>query len=161
MKVPQKVFKTRDESGWVDKTTKDYFFGKRVVVVSLPGAFTPIWSIQHLPRLEDNYDKFLEKGFDDVYCISVNDAFVMNAWGKELGIEKVKLIPDGDGKFTEGMDMLVHKPAQGFGYRSWRYAMTVKDGEVEKMWIEPGKNQLGLDNDPYGQTSPSRILNEC
>ena len=111
--------------------------------------------------MEDNYDKFLEKGFDDVYCISVNDAFVMNAWGKELGIEKVKLIPDGDGKFTEGMDMLVHKPAQGFGYRSWRYAMTVKDGEVEKMWIEPGKNQLGLDNDPYGQTSPSRILNEC
>ena len=76
----------------------------------------------------------------------VNDAFVMNAWGKELGIEKVKLIPDGDGKFTMGMDMLVHKPAQGFGYRSWRYAMTVNDGEVDKMWIEDGKNQLNQDN---------------
>ena len=90
----------------------------------------------------------------------VNDAFVMDAWGKELGIEKVKLIPDGDGKFTMGMDMLVHKPAQGFGYRSWRYAMTVKDGEVDKMWIEEGKNQLGLDDDPYKKTSPLRILRD-
>ncbi len=88
----------------------------------------------------------------------VNDAFVMNAWGKELGIEKVKLIPDGDGKFTMGMDMLVHKPAQGFGYRSWRYAMTVKDGGVDKMLVEEGKNQLGLDDDPYKRTSPLRSL---
>jgi len=90
----------------------------------------------------------------------VNDAFVMNAWGKELGIEKVKLLPDGDGKFTEGMDMLVYKPAQGFGYRSWRYAALINGGEVEKMWIEEGKNQLGLDDDPYKITSPLRILND-
>ena len=84
----------------------------------------------------------------------------MNAWGKELGIEKVKLIPDGDGKFTEGMDMLVHKPVQGFGYRSWRYAMVVKDMEVEKMWIEEGKNQMGLDSDPYEATKPENILKD-
>jgi len=110
--------------------------------------------------LEELYDEIIAKGIDEIYCMCVNDAFVMNAWGKELGIEKVKLIPDGDGKFTMGMDMLVHKPAQGFGYRSWRYAMTVKNGEVEKMWIEDGKNQLGLDDDPYKKTSPLRILGD-
>ena len=86
--------------------------------------------------MEELYDEIIAKGIDEIYCMCVNDAFVMDAWGKELGIEKVKLIPDGDGKFTEGMDMLVHKPAQGFGYRSWRYAMTVNDGEVDKMWVE-------------------------
>ena len=85
------------------------------MLFSIPGAFTPIWSNRQLPSLEDLYDRFIEKGIDEVYCMCVNDAFVMNAWGKELGIEKVKLLPDGDGKFTEGMDMLVYKPAQGFG----------------------------------------------
>ena len=110
--------------------------------------------------MEENYDKFIEKGLDDVYCMAVNDVFVMNAWGKELGIEKVKLIPDGAGKFTEGMDMLVHKPAQGFGYRSWRYAMHVIDGDIQKMWVEEGKNQLGLDDDPYKMTATLRILGD-
>ena len=110
--------------------------------------------------MEELYDEIIAKGIDEIYCMCVNDAFVMDAWGKELGIEKVKLIPDGDGKFTMGMDMLVHKPAQGFGYRSWRYAMTVKDGEVDKMWIEDGKNQLGLDDDPYKKTSPLSILGD-
>ena len=88
--------------------------------------------------MEDLYDRFIEKGIDEVYCMCVNDAFVMNAWGKELGIEKVKLLPDGDGKFTEGMDMLVYKPAQGFGHRSWRYAMLVYDCKIEQMWVEEG-----------------------
>ena len=110
--------------------------------------------------MEDLYDKFISKGIDDVYCMCVNDAFVMNAWGKELGIEKVKMVPDGDGKFTEGMDMLVHKPAQGVGYRSWRYAMLINDCKIEQMWVEEGKNQLGLDDDPYKLTSPLRILGE-
>ena len=105
-----------------------------------------------LPGLEALYDDYKEKGIDEVYCLSVNDSFVMNAWAKEHEIEKVKMIPDGSGEFTRDMDMIVFKPAQNFGLRSWRYAMIVNDMEIEQMIVEPGKNQRGLDDDPYEET---------
>ena len=112
-----------------------------------------------LPGLEALYDDFKAKGIDEVYCLSVNDSFVMNAWAKELEIENVKMIPDGSGEFTRDMNMLVWNPVQNFGYRSWRYAMVINDMEVEKLWREDGINQMGLDSDPYDVTKPENILN--
>ena len=159
MIVPNTSWKIRKGPDWWDETAEDYFKGKRVLVVSLPGAFTPIWSSKQLPGLEDLYEKFKEKGIDEIYCLSVNDSFVMNAWAKDLGIEKIKMIPDGSGQFTRDMDMLVFKPEQNFGYRSWRYAMLINDMEVEKIFIEKGKNQMGFDDDPYEITKPENILN--
>ena len=100
----------------------------------------------------------MEKGIEEIYCLSVNDTFVMNAWAQDLNIKKVQLIPDGSGEFTRSMDMLVWKPAQNFGFRSWRYAMVVNNMEVEQMFIENGKNQLGLDDDPYEVTKPGNLF---
>ena len=113
-----------------------------------------------LPGLEALYDDYKEKGIDEVYCLSVNDSFVMNAWAKEHEIEKVKMIPDGSGEFTRDMDMIVFKPAQNFGLRSWRYAMIVNDMDIEQMIVESGKNQQGLDDDPYEETKPENILSK-
>lgn len=158
MIVPNKTFKFRVGPDWDDKSTDDLFKGKRIVVVSLPGAFTPICSSKQLPKYEDMYDQFKEAGIDAVYCVSVNDAFVMNAWAKDLGVEKVEMVPDGDGVFTRGMNMLVDKPAQGFGLRSWRYAMVVNNKKVEKMFVEEGLNNLGLDDDPYTESTPEAVL---
>ena len=158
MRVPNTSWKIRKGQDWWDETAENYFKGKRVLVVSLPGAFTPTWSSKQLPGLEDYYQKFKEKGIDEIYCLSVNDSFVMNAWAKDLGIEKIKMIPDGSGEFTRDMDMLVFKPAQNFGYRSWRYALVINDMEVEKIFVEDGKNQMGHDEDPYEVTKPEIIL---
>lgn len=144
-KVPDVVFKTRvrDESvegpnpfRWQDTTTKDLFGGKRVVVFSLPGAFTPTCSTSHLPRYEELYDEFTALGVDQIICISVNDAFVMFQWGKNIGANRVFLLPDGNGEFTRKMGMLVDKSNLGFGMRSWRYSMVVNDGAIEKMFVE-------------------------
>jgi peroxiredoxin len=158
MIVPNKTFKFRVGPDWDDKSTDDLFKGKRVVVVSLPGAFTPTCSSKQLPKYEEMYDHFKAAGIDAVYCVSVNDAFVMNAWAKDLGVEKVEMVPDGDGVFTRGMNMLVDKPAQGFGLRSWRYAMVVNNKKVEKMFVEEGLNNLGLDDDPYTESTPEAVL---
>ena len=160
MKVPNTTWKIRKGKDWFEESASDYFSGKRSLVVSLPGAFTPIWSEMQLPGLEALYDDYKEKGIDEVYCLSVNDSFVMNAWAKEHEIEKVKMIPDGSGEFTRDMDMIVFKPAQNFGFRSWRYAMIVNDMELEQMIVEPGKNQQGLDDDPYEETKPENILSK-
>ena len=160
MKIPNTVWKIRKGKDWFEESASDYFSGKRSLVVSLPGAFTPIWSEMQLPGLEALYDDYKEKGIDEVYCLSVNDSFVMNAWAKEHEIEKVKMIPDGSGEFTRDMDMIVFKPAQNFGFRSWRYAMIVNDMEIERMIVEPGKNQQGLDDDPYEETKPENILSK-
>jgi peroxiredoxin len=159
MIVPNKTFKFRVGPDWDDRTTDDLFKDKRVVVVSLPGAFTPTCSSKQLPKYEEMYDEFKTAGIDAVYCVSVNDAFVMNAWAKDLGVEKVEMVPDGDGVFTRGMNMLVDKPAQGFGLRSWRYAMVVNNKRVEKMFVEKGLNNLGLDDDPYFESTPENVLN--
>lgn len=164
--VPGVVFKTRvrDDSiqgpnpyRWEEKTSYDYFAGKRVILFSLPGAFTPTCSTYQLPDFEKLYDEFKAAGIDEIYCISVNDAFVMNAWAKQQNIQKVKVLPDGSGHFTDGMDMLVSKDNLGFGWRSWRYAAVVNNGVVEKWFEEPGKRD-NADNDPYGETSPQNIL---
>lgn len=144
--VPNVTFKTRvrDESiggdnpfDWKDVTTDDLFAGKKVVVFSLPGAFTPTCSSSHLPRYEELYADFKAQGIDEVICISVNDAFVMYQWGLSQGRENVFLLPDGSGEFTRQMGMLVNKDNLGFGYRSWRYSMVVNDKTIEKAFIEP------------------------
>jgi peroxiredoxin len=146
-KVPSVTFKTRvrDESiggdnpyRWQDVTSDELFKGKKVVLFALPGAFTPTCSSTHLPGYEAKYDEFKKLGIDEVYCLSVNDAYVMNQWGKHQGVEKVKLIPDGSCEFTKGLDMLVKKDNLGFGERSWRYSIYVEDGEIKKAFIEPG-----------------------
>jgi peroxiredoxin len=164
--VPAVVFKTRvrDDSiegpnpfRWEDKSTYDYFAGKRVVLFSLPGAFTPTCSTYQLPGFEKNFAEFKTLGIKDIYCISVNDAFVMNCWAKDQKIKKVKLIPDGSGKFTEKMKMDVHKDNLGFGVRSWRYACVVNNGQIEKWFVEPGMED-NCETDPYGETSPENIL---
>ena len=160
MKIPNTTWKIRKGKDWFEESASDYFSGKRSLVVSLPGAFTPIWSEMQLPGLEALYDDYKEKGIDEVYCLSVNDSFVMNAWAKEHEIENVKMIPDGSGEFTRDMDMIVFKPAQNFGLRSWRYAMIVNDMDIEEMIVEPGKNQQGLDDDPYEETKPENILSK-
>lgn len=144
-RVPNVVFKTRvrDESiegpnpfRWQDRTTQEIFGGKRVVVFSLPGAFTPTCSTSHLPRYEELYDEFKALGIDAVICVSVNDAFVMFQWGKQQGAKNVFLLPDGNGEFTRKMGMLVDKSNLGFGMRSWRYSMVVDDCQIEKIFIE-------------------------
>ena len=169
-KVKPHTFKFRtgdtDEKGgctfiggsWVDKTTDELFKGKRIVMFSLPGAFTPTCSGEELPSYDRHYNKFLENGIDDVYCISVNDAFVMNAWARDLEIKNVKMIPDGCGAFTRNMGMLVNKPAQGFGMRSWRYAVIINDGKVEAMFEEPGFNNYSDDDDPYEVSTPENVM---
>lgn len=152
-RVPQVVFKTRvrDESvdgenpfRWQDVSTDDIFAGKSVIIVALPGAFTPTCSSTHLPGYEGKYDELKAKGIDEVYCVSVNDAFSMFQWAKNLGIKKVKMLPDGNGDFARGMDMLVKKENLGFGDRSWRYSMHVVDGEIKSLFAEAGK----MDNCP-------------
>ncbi len=136
-KVPNVTFHTRQNNQWVDITTQDLFAGKTVVVFSLPGAFTPTCSSTHLPGYNELAKVFKANGVDDIICISVNDTFVMNEWAKDQEAENITLIPDGNGDFSAGMGMLVDKTDLGFGQRSWRYSMLVKDGIIEKMFIEP------------------------
>jgi glutathione-dependent peroxiredoxin len=136
-RVPNVTFHTRTNNDWLDITTDELFAGKTVIVFSLPGAFTPTCSSTHLPGYNDLAKVFKANGVDDIICMSVNDTFVMNEWAKDQNSENVRLIPDGNGEFTEGMGLLVDKTSLGFGKRSWRYSMLVKDGVVEKMFIEP------------------------
>jgi len=164
--VPNVTFRTRvrDEAvggpnpyRWQDMTSDDYFKGKRVILFSLPGAFTPTCSTYQLPDFEKMYEEFKAEGIDEIYCIAVNDAFVMNAWGKSQNLNHVKLIPDGSGEFTRKMGMLVAKDNLGFGMRSWRYAAVINDGVVEQWFQEEGYSD-NCDSDPYGVSSPQNIL---
>ena len=145
---------------WRDVTTDELFKNKKIVLFSLPGAFTPTCSSDQLPGYEEKYEEFKSLGVDDVYCVSVNDAFVMNAWARDLGIKKVKMIPDGDGKFTSNMGMLVDKPAQGFGKRSWRYSAFVENGVITMFNQEEGFNHFSADADPYTISDPDTMLNK-
>ncbi len=137
--IPSVTFRTRQNDEWVDVTTDELFAGKTVVVFSLPGAFTPTCSSTHLPRYNELAPVFKQNGVDSILCVSVNDTFVMNAWAADQEAENITMIPDGNGEFSEGMGLLVDKDDLGFGKRSWRYSMLVKDGVVEKMFIEPEK----------------------
>ena len=166
IKVPNVTFKTRvrDESvegpnpfGWQDVSSEDIFAGKKVVVFALPGAFTPTCSSTHLPGYEEHYEEFKALGVDEIYCLSVNDAFTMFQWGRHQGVEKVKLLPDGSGEFTRLMGMLVKKDNLGFGDRSWRYSMLVNDGRIERLFAEEGK----VDNcpsDPFEVSDANTML---
>lgn len=165
VKLPEVTFRTRvrDESvggsnpfRWEDKTTADYFAGKRVVLFSLPGAFTPTCSTYQLPGFEEGFEDFKAQGIDEIYCMSVNDSFVMNKWAEAQGLKNVKVIPDGSGEFTRKMGMLVAKDNLGFGMRSWRYAAIIKDGVVEAWFEEPGMSD-NHGEDPYGESSPENL----
>jgi alkyl hydroperoxide reductase subunit AhpC len=164
--VPAVTFKTRvrDEHvggsnpyRWEDVNSYELFGGKRVIIFSLPGAFTPTCDTFQLPDFDFMYDKFRKNGIDEIYCISVNDAFVMNAWANSQSLRNVKMIPDGSGTFTNKMGMLVSKNNLGFGDRSWRYAAIVNNGIIEAWFEEPGfKNDA--EDDPYSVSSPGNIM---
>ncbi len=165
--VPDVVLKTRvrDESvagpnpfRWQDLAVREEFAGKRVIVFSLPGAFTPTCSNEQCPAFERLYDDFRALGVDEIYCISVNDAFVMYQWSKNLGVDKIRFLPDGSGAFTRRMGMLINKDHVGFGMRSWRYAMVVDDNTITHWFEEPGINDAGDNGDPYGESAPENIL---
>lgn len=165
-KLPEVTFRTRvrDESvggpnpfRWQDMTTDDYFAGKRVILFSLPGAFTPTCSTYQLPGFEASFEKFNDLGIEDIYCMSVNDSFVMNKWAKDQNLKNVKVIPDGSGEFTRKMGMLVGKDNLGFGMRSWRYAAIVNDGVIEAWFEEPGLCD-NHEEDPYGVSAPETLL---
>ncbi|MFC1503495.1 glutathione peroxidase [Pseudomonadota bacterium] len=152
--VPQVTFPTRQGDQWVNVTTEELFANKTVVVFSLPGAFTPTCSSSHLPRYNELASVFSDHGVDDILCVSVNDTFVMNAWKTDQEAENITFIPDGNGEFSEGMGMLVDKKEIGFGPRSWRYSMLVKNGVVEKMFIE--NDEPG---DPFKVSDADTMLN--
>ena len=136
-RVPNATFRTREDHEWVERTSHDVFAGKTVIVFSLPGAFTPTCSSSHVPRYNQLQPWFKANGVDDVICVSVNDAFVMDEWKRAQKAERITFLPDGNGDFTDGMGLLVGKEDLGFGKRSWRYSMLVRDGIVDKMFIEP------------------------
>ena len=165
-RLPDAVFRTRvrDDSlagpnpfRWQDRDTRELFGGKRVVLFALPGAFTPTCSSTHLPRYEELYDEFQSAGIDEIVCLSVNDAFVMYQWGKQLGMERVKLLPDGNGEFTRKMGMLVSKDNLGFGMRSWRYALIASDLEIEQVFVEPDYGD-NCPTDPFTVSDADTVL---
>jgi len=153
-KIPTVTFPTRQGDAWVNVSTDQLFAGKTVIVFALPGAFTPTCSSTHLPRYNELASVFKANGVDEIVCLSVNDTFVMNAWLADQEAENITVVPDGSGEFSEGMGMLVDKSDIGFGKRSWRYSMLVKDGVIDKMFIEP--NQPG---DPFEVSDADTMLN--
>ncbi len=153
-KVPSVTFRARENGEWVDIKSDDLFAGRTVAVFSLPGAFTPTCSSTHVPGYNQLAPAFHENGVDQIVCLSVNDGFVMEEWSKDQQAENVRFIPDGNGQFTEGMGLLVDKADLGFGKRSWRYSMIVKDGVVDKMFIEPEEP-----GDPFKVSDAETMLN--
>ena len=165
-RLPDVIFKTRvrdDSVGgdnpyrWEDVRSSALFGSKRIVLFALPGAFTPTCSSTHLPRFDELHHAFKAKGIDDIYCLSVNDAFVMFKWGSHIGNRNIKLLPDGSGEFTRKMGMLVTKDNLGFGMRSWRYAVVANDMRIEKLFSEPhfGDN---CDSDPFEVSDADTVL---
>jgi thioredoxin-dependent peroxiredoxin len=156
-RVPEVILPQRVGGEFVTLDTQQQFAGKRVIVFGLPGAFTPTCSTQQLPGFDENFEKFQEKGIDEIYCVSVNDTFVMNSWFESLGIKNVYPLPDGNGEFTHLIGAECSKSNLGFGYRSWRYAVVVNDGVIEKAFIEDGY-QDNAESDPYEFSSPENLL---
>lgn len=152
-RVPDVTFRTRGDHEWIDVSSKDIFAGKTIVLFSLPGAFTPTCSSSHVPRFDQLAPVFKAHGVDEIICVSVNDAFVMNEWRSSQKVRNVRFLPDGNGEFTRAMGMLVGKEELGFGPRSWRYSMLVRNGVIEKMFIEP--NEPG---DPYQVSDADTML---
>ncbi len=155
-RVPDVTFRVRQDGQWVEWTTDQLFKGKTVVVFALPGAFTPTCSSTHLPGYMASSRALKDAGVDAIYCLSVNDSFVMNAWAKDQGVEdEVIMLPDGNGDFSRGMGMLVDKSHLGFGERSWRYSMLVRDGVIEQLFSED-RNEPG---DPFKVSDAQTMLN--
>jgi glutaredoxin-like protein len=152
-RVPNVTFRVRRNNEWQTVTSAELFAGRTVAVFSLPGAFTPTCSSTHLPRYNELALAFFANGVDAILCVSVNDTFVMNEWAKDQEASNIVLVPDGNGDFTAGMGMLVDKSDLGFGKRSWRYSMLVKDGVVDKMFIEPEKA-----GDPFEVSDADTLL---
>lgn len=152
-KVPNVEFQTRVGHEWAKKTTDDYFKGKKVVMFALPGAYTPTCSSTHLPRYNELYETFKKAGIDDVVCLSVNDSFVMNSWQEDQHASNLKMLPDGNGEFSEKLGFLVDKSAIGFGKRSWRYSMLVNDGKIEKVFVEKE-----VPGDPFSVSDADTML---
>lgn len=165
--VPEVTFKTRvrDESidgdnpfKWEDVTSADIFKDKKIIIFGLPGAFTPTCSSTHLPGYDNKFNQFKELGIDNIYCLSVNDAFVMYQWGKNLDVKNVKMLPDGNAEFTKAIGMLVKKENLGFGDRSWRYSMYVEDGKIIELFVEPNfEDNHG--EDPFEVSDANTMLN--
>jgi len=153
-KIPKTSFSLIKDGEWVKRTTENIFTDKTVIVFALPGAFTPTCSSTHLPRYNELSDVFFANGVDEIVCLSVNDTFVMSAWAENQHAENITFIPDGNGEFTEAMGMLVDKTAIGFGKRSWRYAMLVKNGTIDKMFIE-----ADVEGDPFEISDADTMLN--
>ncbi|MDB5819488.1 MAG: glutathione peroxidase [Rhizobacter sp.] len=152
--VPKVTFRYRQDGEWKTTTTDEIFAGKNVVLFSLPGAFTPTCSTTHLPRFNELAPMFRDHGIDAVVCLAVNDPFVMEEWGKAQEADKLLLLPDGNGDFTEQMGMMVDKRDLNFGRRSWRYSMLVRDRKIEKMFIEPQK-----EGDPFEVSDADTMMN--
>ncbi len=152
--VPEVSFRCREADQWIDRSTTELFRGKTVVLFALPGAFTPTCSSSHVPRYNELADQFRANGIDEIYCLSVNDAFVMNAWKEDQQADRITFLPDGNGDFSEGMGQLVSKSDLGFGKRSHRYSMLVRDGVIEKMFIE-----ADVPGDPFQVSDADTMLN--
>ena len=153
-KIPSLDFSIIENDAWAKRSTNNIFDNKTVIVFALPGAFTPTCSSTHLPRYNELAETFFKNGVDEIVCLSVNDTFVMNAWAENQHAEKISFIPDGNGEFSQAMGMLVDKSDIGFGKRSWRYAMLVKNGVIDKMFIEPE-----VEGDPFEVSDADTMLN--
>ena len=151
--VPNVVFKVRREGRWEDLSSDEIFARRTVIAFGLPGAFTPTCSTAHLPRYDELAPEFRARGVDDVVCISVNDAFVMDQWQRDQHADAVRMVPDGNGEFTRGLELLVDKSSKGLGQRSWRYSMLVKNSIIEKIFIEPER-----DGDPFEVSDADTML---
>ena len=151
--VPETTFRTRQDGRWKDVASRDLFAGRTVIVFALPGAYTPTCSTTHLPRYNELAPLFRSLGVDEVACLSVNDGFVMSEWQKDQDAPHIRFLPDGNADFTRAMGMLVDKSDLGFGARSWRYSMLVKDGTIVKMFIEPQK-----EGDPFEVSDADTML---
>lgn len=152
-RIPEATFRVREGGAWTEVGTRDLFAGKTVIVFALPGAFTPTCSSSHVPRYDELAPAFRRLGVDDIVCLSVNDAFVMNAWKDDERVEHIRFLPDGNGAFTEAMGMLVAKADVGMGMRSWRYSMLVRDGLIVRMFIEDD-----VPGDPFAVSDADTML---
>lgn len=152
-RVPPTHFHTRCGHQWMDISTDDIFKGRNIVVFALPGAFTPTCSSTHVPRYNQLAPALQKQGIDEVICLAVNDAFVMNEWKQQQRADNLTFLPDGNGDFSRAMGMLVEKNDLGLGDRSWRYSMLVSDGVIEKMFIE-----ANVPGDPFDVSDADTML---
>ena len=136
--IPEVSMKIMGDQGPQDISTADIFSGKKVVLFAVPGAFTPTCSAAHLPGFVASADKIKEKGVDSIVCVSVNDAFVMDAWGKGQNAEEIMMVGDGNGEFTKAMGVEMDGSGFGLGTRSIRYSLIAEDGKITALNLEKG-----------------------